>query len=130
MGYVTRRGSLMRRFTGLSLLVILTMAPVAKAAILYSNGFETTDGYTAGGNPLDKNVAGPNSAPNGSGNPWFGPNPPNARVVGADSTTGPTVNPHSGNNMIRGSAPTDFDQNWYNLAYRLNGGNKYTGNIQ
>src|SRR4029078_11756783 len=85
-------------------------------------------GYTAGGNPLDKNTAGPNAAPNGSGNPWFGPNPPNARVVGVDSG----VSPHSGNNMIRGAFVTggDLGQNWYNLAYRLNGGNPFTGNIQ
>jgi hypothetical protein len=108
-------------------LVVLTLAPVAGAAVLYSDGFES---YTAGGAPLDKNVTGPNSAPNGSGNPWFGPNPPNARVVGTDSTNGPAVSPHSGNNMIRGSAPTDLDQNWYNLAYRLNGGSPFTGNIQ
>jgi hypothetical protein len=113
----------MRGFTGLSLLVVLTLAPVAGAAVLYSDGFES---YTAGGNPLDKNVAGPNNAPNGSGNPWFGPNPPNARVVGTEGS----VTPHSGNNMIRGSAPSDVDQDWYNLAYRLNGGSPFTGNIQ
>jgi hypothetical protein len=117
----------MRRFTGLSLVVILTMASLARAAVLYTDGFES---YTAGGNPLDKNVAGPNSAPNGSGNPWFGPAPPNARVVGVDSTNGPAVSPHSGNNMIRGSAPSDLDQNWFNLSYRLNGGSPFTGDIQ
>ncbi len=117
----------MRRFTGLSLLVVLALATVAPAAVLYTDGFES---YTAGGNPLDKNTAGPNSAPNGSGNPWFGPAPPNARVVGADSTNGPTVTPHSGNNMIRGSAPSDQDENWYNLAYRQNGGNPFTGDIE
>src|SRR4051812_45723644 len=100
---------------------VLTSA--ASAAILYTDGFES---YTAGGNPLDKNVAGPNSAPNGSGNPWFGPAPPNARVVGTEGA----VLPHSGNNMIRGSAPSDLDQNWYNLAYRLNGGSPFSGNLQ
>src|SRR3954454_8670535 len=113
----------MRRFSGLSLLVVLTLGTVAPAAILYTDGFES---YTAGGNPLDKNVAGPNSAPNGSGNPWFGPAPPNARVVGTEGA----VLPHSGNNMIRGSAPSDLDQNWYNLAYRLNGGSPFSGNLQ
>lgn len=106
---------------------VFSFAKVAPAAVIFTDGFES---YTAGGNPLDKNVAGPNSAPNGSGNPWFGPAPPNARVVGADSTNGPTVSPHSGNNMIRGSAPSDLDQNWYNLAYRQNGGSPYTGNIR
>jgi hypothetical protein len=94
------------------------------AQVLFSDGFES---YTAGGVPLDKNYAsGPNAAPNGSGNPWFGPAPPNARVVATEGS----VIPHSGNNMIRGSAPSDLDENWYNLAYRLNGGTPYTGNIQ
>src|SRR3954468_9661987 len=110
-----------------SCLTLCIFASATSAAVLYSDGFES---YTAGGNPLDKNVAGPNAAPNGSGNPWFGPAPPNGRVVGADSTNGPTVTPHSGNNMIRGSAPSDLDQNWYNLAYRLNGGNPFSGNVQ
>lgn len=118
----------MRRIVGLSIVVILTLATAASAAdIIFSDGFES---YTAGGNPLDKNTAGPNSASNGTGNPWFGPAPPNARVVGSDSFNGPTVTPHSGNNMIRGSAASDTDQNWYNLAYRLNGGSAFTGNIQ
>ncbi len=109
----------------LSAFVLLTCAGGASATVLFSDGFES---YTAAGNPLDKNTAGPNAAPNGSGNPWFGPAPPNARVVGVDSG----VSPHSGNNMIRGAFVTgsDLDQNWYNLAYRLNGGSAYTGNIQ
>ncbi len=113
----------MGRVTAWCFLVILTTATAAEAAILYTDGFES---YTAGGNPLDKNVAGPNSAPNGSGNPWFGPAPPNARVVGTEGS----VSPHGGSNMIRGSAPSDLDQNWYNLAYRLNSGSPYAGDIQ
>lgn len=116
----------MRSSLAFSVMFVLVCAGFAHA-VLFSDGFES---YTAGGVPLDKNTAGPNAAPNGSGNPWFGPAPPNARVVGADSTNGPTVLPHSGNNMIRGSAPSDRDQNWYNLAYRLNGGAVFTGNIQ
>ena len=92
------------------------------AQLLFSDGFET---YTGGGNPLDKNVAGPNSAPNGSGNPWFGPAPPNLRVVGTEGG----VLPHSGNQMTRGSAPSDLDEDWVNIAYRFNGGSAYTGNI-
>lgn len=104
-----------------ALLALLTVAQVS-AAVLFSDGFES---YTAGNSPLDKNTAGPNAAPNGSGNPWFGPTPPNARVVG---TTG-SVTPHSGNNMITASAPSDFDQNWVNLAYRFNGGSAFTGGI-
>src|SRR5437016_1542598 len=79
-----------------------------RAAVVFSDSFES---YTAGGSPLDKNTAGPNAAPNGSGNPWFGPAPPNARVV----TTEAGVTPFTGVNMIRGSAPSDLDQNWVNL---------------
>src|SRR5205085_4516530 len=37
--------------------------------------------------------------------------------------------PHSGNQMLTANAPSDFDQNWYNLAHRLNNGNNYTGNV-
>src|SRR4051794_28735466 len=117
----------MKRTAILASCFFCVLTSASSAAILFTDGFES---YTAAANPLDKNAAGPNSAPNGSGNPWFGPAPPNARVVGSDSTNGPTVLPHSGNNMIRGSAPSDLDQNWYNLAYRLNGGAPFTGNIQ
>ena len=97
--------------------------PAATYATLFSDDFES---YTAGGIPLDKNTAGANAAPNGSGNPWFGPAPPNLRVIG---TTG-GVTPHSGNNMTKGSAPSDLDENWYNLPYHLNQGSAYTGNIR
>ena len=93
------------------------------AATLFSDGFES---YTAGTNPLDKNTAGPNAAPNGSGNPWFGPAPPNLRVVG---TTG-GVNPIGGSNMVTASAPSDVDQDWVNIAYRFNSGAVFTGNIE
>jgi len=73
------------------------------------------------------NTAGPNAGANGdlAGNPWFGPAPPNARVVGDPGT----VVPHSGTNMIRGSAPSDLDENWLNLSYRFNGGIPYSGNV-
>src|SRR5437879_11919724 len=85
------------------------------AQVIYSDGFE---GYTAGNNPLDANTAGPNAGPNGGpGNPWFGPAPPNLRVVGSggglSSGGAPT---HSGNNMVTASAPGDFDQDWLDLA--------------
>ena len=126
---IPRRGSLMQRILALSILVILSFAMAAPAAVLFTDGFES---YTAGNNPLDKNTAGPNSAPNGSGNPWFGPAPPNGRVVGTDSANGSPVSPHSGNNMIRGlgTGAVDLDQNWYNLGYRLNGGSPFTGNME
>jgi hypothetical protein len=90
---------------------------------VFSDGFET---YVSGDAALDKNLAGgPNAAPNGSGNPWFGPYSPNARVVGV--TGG--VNPHSGTNMITGNGPiNDGDEDWYNLVYRLRAGQTIHGN--
>jgi Bacterial lectin len=89
---------------------------------VFSDGFEN---YVSANAPLDKNYAGGNAAPNGSGNPWFGPAPPNARVVGLAEAG---ITPHSGTNMITGSAAFDGDQNWYNLTYRLRGGGVYYGN--
>jgi hypothetical protein len=107
----------------LSVVAMLALAGAGRAQVLFSDGFET---YAPGA--LDKNLTGgPNAAPNGSGNPWFGPNPPNLRVVGTEGS----VAPHSGTQMVRGlnTAGADFDQNWYNLAFRRNGGNPFTGNI-
>ena len=95
------------------------LTAAAPAAILFTDGFES---YTAAGNPLDKNVAGPNRRPMGRGIPG------SARLLpmpASSALTAPTARPslpHSGQNMIRGSAPSDLDQNWYNLAYRQNGG--------
>jgi hypothetical protein len=91
---------------------------------VFSDGFESYMSATA---PLDKNYAGTNAAPNGSGNPWFGPAPPNARVVGLAETG---VTPHGGTNMLIASAPSDFDENWYNLSYRLRGGQMFYGNFK
>lgn len=106
------------------ILIVVVAGPVWADTVLFSDGFED---YTAGGSPLDKNYAsGPNAAPNGTGNPWFGPAPPNARVVGAENG----VMPHGGNQMIRGSAPADFDENWVNIAYRCNGGSAIAGDLQ
>ena len=99
--------------------------PATDYTTLFTDGFES---YTAAANPLDMNYdAGANASANGNlaGNPWFGPAPPNGRVV----TTEGGVLPHTGNNMVRGSAPNDLDENWINLPYRTHGGNVYTGNI-
>jgi hypothetical protein len=90
--------------------------------------FDDFESYNLG--TLDKNdtkTDGPNQAPNGEGNPWFGPeiNTPNAVVVGPENG----VTPYSGNQMIRGYAPSDTDQDWYNLAYRLNNGLPFLENI-
>jgi hypothetical protein len=91
---------------------------------VFSDGFES---YVSGNTPLDKNYAAANAAPNGSGNPWFGPAPPNARVVGFAETG---VTPHGGTNMLVASAPSDLDEDWYNLSYRLRGGQVFYGNFE
>src|SRR5438132_3004282 len=98
------------------------------AQVIYSDGFE---GYTAGDSPLDANTAGPNAGPNGGpGNPWFGPAPPNLRVVGSGGGVSSGAAPtHSGNNMVTASAASDFDQDWLNISSRFNGGNPYFGNV-
>jgi len=94
----------------------------AQYVVLFSENFESRKRGA-----LDMNLSGgPNAAPNGeAGNPWFGPAPPNSQVVGPQAG----VTPHSGTNMIQGTAPSNLDENWYNLAYRLNGGNPYTGDV-
>ncbi|MCE5325709.1 MAG: PEP-CTERM sorting domain-containing protein [Planctomycetaceae bacterium] len=115
----------MKRLT-LFAAVVVAMALSSEticSAATFSDGFES---YNLGA--LDKNLSGgPNAAPNGAGNPWFGPAPPNGQVVGIDNG----VSPFSGNQMLRGAnvSGADLDQNWYNLAYRLNGGAPYTGGI-
>jgi hypothetical protein len=75
---------------------------------------------------------GTNQGMNGdlNGNPWFGPEVfggPNCMVVGPENG----IVPISGNQMIRGQGltPADFDQDWFNLAYRLNGGQPFFGGI-
>ena len=111
-------------YCALTLTVLLAAAlSPGSAAVLFTENFE---GLNIGA--LDKNLSGgANAAPNGSGNPWFGPAPPNAQVVGVDNN----VTPHGGSKMIRGAfiAGADFDQNWYNLAFRLNNQAPFTGGI-
>src|SRR5438477_2299764 len=88
--------------------------------------FDDFENYSLG--TLEKDDPnGPNQAPNGSGNPWFGPQQfaPNCTVVGPENG----VQPHSGQQMIRGQGPSDIDQNWYNLAYRLNSGLPFMENV-
>ena len=94
----------------------------------FSDGFESyAQGY------LDKNYpGGPNAAPNGSGNPWWGANPANFSVVAAENG----VNPHSGVQMARNEVGSlyqvgffDNDSEYYNLADRLNGGSLYYGGV-
>jgi hypothetical protein len=100
----------------------------ASAQTLQPLFFDDFESYNLG--TLDKNdtkTNGPNQAPNGSGNPWFGPeiNTPNLVVIGPVNG----VTPHSGQQMLRGWLPGDKDQDWYNLAYRLNGGSPFLENI-
>jgi hypothetical protein len=112
--------------TSLTLFVLAAFQLCAQ--VIFSDGFE---GYVAGNSPLDANVAGPNAGPNGGpGNPWFGPAPPNLRVVGSGGglSSGAAAT-HSGNNMVTASALSDFDQDWVNLQARFGGGTPYFGNI-
>ncbi len=101
----------------------LLCASLALAVVTVKDGFES---YEVG--PLDKNDFGPNEAPNGYGNPWFGPIPPNGQVV-PDSND---ILPRTGNRMLRGAFidGTDFDQNWYNIQYRHNCGQPLRGNLE
>jgi hypothetical protein len=111
--------------------MLLTAAQSVSAqrivAPLFLDDFES---YNLGS--LDFNdPMGPNQGMNGdlNGNPWFGPeiSAPNCYVVGPENG----VTPHSGNQMIRGRdvVGADFDQDWFNLAYRLNGGQPFTGEV-
>jgi hypothetical protein len=111
----------------LTLGVLLFAARPAAAQLLY----EDFESYNLG--VLDKNngIFGDNYSDNGVGNPWFGPSPPNCYVVNAENDiNGNLVNPISGTQMVRGSTiPADFDQDWYNIAYRLNMGAPFTQNL-
>src|SRR2546421_12990889 len=108
-------------------LLILSLIQLS-AQVIYSDGFE---GYTDAGSPLDANTAGPNAGPNGGpGNPWFGPAPPNLRVVGSGGgLSSGAAGTHSGLNIVTASAAADFDQDWVNIAHRFGGNNAFLGNI-
>jgi hypothetical protein len=112
------------RFAPLFVLAILLSNGQRASAQLYFDDFEI---YNLGA--LDFNlVGGPNQGTNGdlNGNPWFGPAPPNCLVVVAEFG----IDPHSGQQMIRGLlAGNDIDQNWFNLAYRLNNGLPFAENV-
>jgi len=123
----------MRRISfavGALLALILSNGRVlALDTVLYADGFES---FAGGGSPLDANTAGPNQGPNGGpGNPWFGPAPPNLRVVGAGAgISSGAAGPHGGTQMLTASAASDFDQDWFNLANRLNSGANFTGDVK
>jgi hypothetical protein len=69
---------------------------------------------------------GPNAAPNGTGNPWFGPMGPNGDVTNA--STG--VVPHGGSQMLQGNVAGDADIFWVDLAYRVHSGQPIKGNCR
>lgn len=122
----------MRRISlaaGALLALMLSNGRALADTLLYSDGFES---YTDANSPLDANTAGANAAPNGGpGNPWFGPAPPNLRVVSAGGgISSGAAGPHSGTQMVTASAASDFDQDWFNLAHRLNSGSNFTGDIK
>jgi hypothetical protein len=117
-----------RLFSPVLVLALAALLLAEQSAAAQTSYLEDFESYKLGS--LDKNDPnGPNQAPNGVGNPWFGPEitAPNCYVVGPENG----VKPISSNQMIRGRdvAGSDFDQDWFNLAYRLNGGLPFVGNV-
>ena len=126
----------------LSLLLFTVGVGSARAnTLVWFEGFEcynTDAGQDYGG--LDKNMSGgANEAPNGSGNPWFGPNPNNAWVTKAMTNPDPiqeTVTPHGGQFIIRGNRNAtawynawDNDIDHVNIAYRFQNGTPFNRNF-
>jgi len=112
------------RFSGLmlALIVVLLLAGAAQQVNAYYM-LETFDGNVWGSDwnlgYIDKNYSGgPNVAPNGSGNPWFGAGYNLSAIAGQ----------RNGTNSAR-SATAVWMQNEMNIAYRFNGGNAFTQNI-
>jgi len=105
-------------------LVLVAAQRTARASVIVSEDFET---YNTG--ILDKNAASTaNPAPNGSGNPWWGPGTnSNVNVVGAQ---GPIL-PHSGSKMIRPNSTASVNVLlWNNIAYRNNAGHAFAGDLE
>jgi hypothetical protein len=114
------------RYPALALLSTLLVAQTTLASTtLFSDNF---DSYNPG--QLNKNGAGsPNSAPNGTGNPWWGPfggRLTQSTIVGPE--TG--ITPHSGTQMVAGATANNTQSElWQNIAYRYNGGNLFSGDL-
>jgi hypothetical protein len=117
-----------------TLLALCPRATLAASPLLF-DGFES---WNRGA--LDANFpSGPNAALNAGANPWWGPyppGPPDLLVVAAETNivSGVITNlvtPHGGTNMVRGkhSGSPDFDQNFFNIAWRLNQGKVFAGNV-
>lgn len=97
---------------------------VALSAVFGKAKFiESFESYVTGGVSIDSlcknDSVGPNQSSNGSGNPWWGSNPPNGRVN--------PCNAHFGSQSMRGTAGNCRD--FYNLQYRLNSGTPFSGNV-
>jgi hypothetical protein len=106
---------------GLAAATLYCGAPVM-ASTLFSDDFESwTQGQLA---TTDTATANP-GLPNGPDNPWWAPNTSNGYVWGAIDP----VSPHSGNQMLVGAAPGDYDQNVVNLAHRVGNDAPLPGNF-
>jgi hypothetical protein len=121
------------KFAVLFCALISLQAVPSRAGTLLFESFET---YNRG--TLDADSPGDtNTSPNGGpGNPWWGVYPPDLRVVGLETNVNSGIStnivaPHSGTNMVRGrhSGAADYDQDYFNLAYRLNHGSPFTNNL-
>jgi len=118
-------------------ITLLALSPSqSPAASLLFEGFES---YVSGTTvALDATSPGPNAGPNGGpGTAWWSLNSPSFFVVNAETYTIPNVitnfvSPHGGTNMVRGHPPNGgfFDTIYYNIAYRLNNTNGFSGNVQ
>jgi hypothetical protein len=144
----------MRRLRVIGLFIAVTFClPTWAQQVLFSDNFES---YSLG--ELNKNdSASPNAAPNGSGNPWWGPGAGTtvqpagsiaSQLVSAGNQSGVAqpaaatstemlvvgaqngVTPHSGTKMITGSpGSNNYSELWNNIAYRYNGGKAISGNL-
>ena len=117
-------------FLGIVVLCLLPGARLQAGQLL----FESFESYNLG--ILDANDSGSaNPGTNGGANPWWSPNAPSLRVVGTEMAVSTVVTPHSGTNMVRGRLSSgfldqpDLDVELFNIAFRLNNSNAYSGNI-
>ncbi len=102
----------------------------APATLVYTQAFDNFEEYNAG--QLDSN----GNANTQASNPWWGPAPPNGIVIGETQPDSlHVVVPHSrgdgSGNMVQSAASGTFeDTDDVNLAYRLNAGQSYNGNLK
>lgn len=110
---------------------VLSTSAALLVPLAWSDNFES---YTI--NPLDKNKTG-NSAPNGSGNPWWGTGGANLRVINTEYATPHNQSQSSNAKMVRSAYSSlgpsfdgwDQDLEFLNAAYRFNGGNRFYGDF-